>query len=54
LNNYCAVQEAFDLTVEEWVKIAKTSIECSWVDDDRKAVLWEAVLACKEEYGTKI
>ncbi len=37
LDNYCAVQEAFDLTVGEWEGIAKAAIDGSWCRDDRKA-----------------
>jgi adenosine deaminase len=39
LANYCAVQEAFDLTVEEWGRIAKAGIEGSWCDAARKQAL---------------
>lgn len=34
--NYCAVQEAFGLSVEEWAKIATNSIEGSWCSEERK------------------
>ena len=37
LDNYCAVQEAFDLTIQEWEGIAKTAIEGSWCGKERKA-----------------
>lgn len=36
LANYCAVQEAFNFTVEEWAKIAIASIEGSWCSESRK------------------
>ncbi|SLM41415.1 adenosine deaminase [Lasallia pustulata] len=36
LDNYCAVQEAFGLSVEEWRRIAKASIEGSWCGEERK------------------
>lgn len=39
LQNYCAVQEAFDLTVEEWRAIAENSVKGSWVNDARKSEL---------------
>jgi adenosine deaminase len=51
LGNYCAVQEVFDLSLEDWMKIAQDSIDCSWADDERKAELWKGVLVCKAEYG---
>jgi adenosine deaminase len=36
LANYCAVQEAFDLTVDEWEGIVTASIEGSWCAATRK------------------
>ena len=39
LANYCAVQEAFNLTPEEWGVIVEGSIDGSWCDDKRKAEL---------------
>lgn len=39
LNNYCAVQDAFGLSVGEWRRIARTAIEGSWCSDARKQEL---------------
>lgn len=36
LANYCAVQEAFELDVEEWTSIIMASIQGSWCSDARK------------------
>jgi adenosine deaminase len=36
LDNYCAVHEAFDLSVEEWKTICKNGIEGSWCSQERK------------------
>ncbi|RMJ07435.1 hypothetical protein CDV36_012964 [Fusarium kuroshium] len=36
LDNYCAVQEAFELSVEQWERIARNSAEGSWCDRQRK------------------
>jgi len=36
LDNYCAVQGAFDLSVGDWTKICKAAIEGSWCSDLRK------------------
>lgn len=36
LDNYCAVQEAFDLSVQDWEWIVAASIHGSWCDDSRK------------------
>ena len=39
LDNYCAVQEAFELSTTEWVTICETSIRGSWCCDQRKSEL---------------
>ena len=36
LSNYCAVQEAFDLSVDEWDVICKSAIRGSWCSAERK------------------
>ena len=36
LDNYCAVQEAFDLTIQDWERIAKGAAEGSWCNASRK------------------
>ncbi|EED23536.1 adenosine deaminase [Talaromyces stipitatus ATCC 10500] len=43
LHNYCSVQEAFDLSIEEWRTIAENSIHGSWVDHERKLELLQKV-----------
>ena len=35
LDNYCAVQDAFNLNVEEWDGIAKACIRGSWCSSER-------------------
>ncbi|KAG7125815.1 Adenine deaminase like protein [Verticillium longisporum] len=39
LENYCAVHDAFDLSVDEWAGVAMGAVEGSWCDEARKAVL---------------
>ncbi|KAJ5238390.1 hypothetical protein N7468_003009 [Penicillium chermesinum] len=39
LGNYCAVQEAFNLSVLEWRIIAENSVQESWIPNERKAEL---------------
>ncbi|KAH8434122.1 adenosine deaminase [Aspergillus melleus] len=39
LDNYCAVQEAHQLSVDEWKVIAQNSVSESWIDEQRKAEL---------------
>ena len=41
--NYCAVQEAFQLTRSDWNKIALNAVQGSWCSDARKQVLREQV-----------
>ena len=36
LDNYCAVQEAFGLSVGEWSSIARASVGGSWCGEERK------------------
>lgn len=43
LHNYCSVQEAFDLSIEEWRTIAENSIQGSWVEQERKLELLKRV-----------
>ncbi|KAL8715579.1 MAG: hypothetical protein Q9220_000915 [cf. Caloplaca sp. 1 TL-2023] len=43
LDNYCAVQEAFSLTVEDWNKIAIASILGSWCEESRRTALLSMV-----------
>lgn len=37
LDNYCAIHEAFDLGIDDWERICRSSIEESWCDENRKA-----------------
>lgn len=39
LDNYCAVQDAFGLSIEEWKGICEASIGGSWCNQERKEVL---------------
>jgi adenosine deaminase len=43
LDNYCAVQEEFDLSLDEWQLIASNSIDGSWCSHERKQELHQAV-----------
>lgn len=49
-DNYCAVQDAFGLTIEEWGSIAKAAIEGSWCDDARKMTMLKRVEACLSQF----
>lgn len=39
LDNYCAVQDAFDLNAREWRSICEAGIRGSWCDEGRKSEL---------------
>jgi adenosine deaminase len=51
LDNYCAVQETFDLSMKEWELIASNAINGSWCGLERKDVLTEALEKCIEQFG---
>lgn len=50
LNNFCAVQEAFDLTVDDWMTIVRNSIEGSWTDESRKVELLDMLEQCLQRH----
>lgn len=54
LDNYCAVQEAFGLSVEEWRTIARNSIEGSWCSEDRKKEVLDEIEKVVGEWKDKI
>jgi adenosine deaminase len=43
LDNYCAVHEAFDLSIKEWEGIARAGIEGSWCGQQRKDEMLQAL-----------
>ena len=51
LANYCAVQEAFELDVEEWTSIIMASIEGSWCSEKRKDQMFGIFANCLEEFS---
>jgi len=50
LDNYCAVQEAFRLSIEEWKGIVYASIDGSWCDDARKSELMDKANDCMTKF----
>ncbi|KAH8906697.1 adenosine deaminase [Coniochaeta sp. PMI_546] len=42
-DNYCAVQDAFGLTAEEWRTIATNAVEGSWCDEARKREILDEI-----------
>ncbi|OIW27850.1 adenosine deaminase [Coniochaeta ligniaria NRRL 30616] len=54
-DNYCAVQEAFGLTVGEWRTIARNAVEGSWCGEERKReILGEIEEVCGRETGAAL
>ncbi|KAI4176594.1 MAG: hypothetical protein LQ343_000885 [Gyalolechia ehrenbergii] len=51
LSNYCAVQEAFSLTLDEWKEIAMTTIRGSWCEESRKSAMLSKVISVVEAHG---
>ncbi|KAK5661388.1 hypothetical protein OQA88_11287 [Cercophora sp. LCS_1] len=43
MENYCAVEEAFGLGVEEWGRIVRWGVEGSWCDEGRKGEILREV-----------
>lgn len=52
LDNFCSVQEAFTLTVPEWVRISKAGIEGSWCAEERKVELLERLDRVVKQYNS--
>jgi adenosine deaminase len=50
LECYCAVQEAFNLSIEEWKLIAVNSVQGSWIGEERKRELLGEIEGCVEKY----
>ena len=51
LDNHCAVQEAFQLSLEEWKLIASNSIEGSWCDERRQEELRRTLDQCNDKFS---
>jgi adenine deaminase len=52
LDNYCAVQETFNLCAEDWATICTNSIENSWCNSERKAELLNELNAAMANHRT--
>ncbi|OJJ50579.1 hypothetical protein ASPZODRAFT_126467 [Penicilliopsis zonata CBS 506.65] len=52
LDNYCAVQEAFNLSVAEWRLIAENSVRGSWIEEARKTELLQRIDEHIRQHGT--
>ncbi|KAI4124623.1 MAG: hypothetical protein LQ338_004702 [Usnochroma carphineum] len=50
LDNYCAVQEAFSLTLADWENIANASILGSWCGESRKSVMLSKLKEVLEDH----
>lgn len=54
LDNYCAVQEAFDLSIAEWSGICRAGIEGSWCSQARKDELLARLAKVTTSWEKKI
>lgn len=52
LDNYCSVQEAFGLTIQEWNAVARAGIEGSWCGKDRKDELLQRLESVIKRYNS--
>ncbi|KAJ6004646.1 adenosine deaminase [Penicillium herquei] len=50
LKNYCAVQEAFDFSIDDWKTIAISGVRGSWIGDERKRLLLEKIADAVENF----
>ena len=50
LDNYCAVQEVFQLSYKEWRIIAENSVNGSWIPEERKAELLQRLDEHVQQY----
>ncbi|KAK5707826.1 adenine deaminase [Elasticomyces elasticus] len=53
LSNYCAVQEAFHLTTDEWIQICDGSIRGSWCSEGRKEELLARLRLVNSDWRNK-
>ena len=51
-DNYCAVQDAFNLTVKEWERIARAAVAGSWCDDSRKNAILREIEATITKFSS--
>ena len=51
LDNYCAVQDAFNLTAREWERITKAAVRGSWCNYKRKEYLLGLLNDIMERFG---
>lgn len=49
-DNYCAVQEAFNLSIRDWESIAKASAECSWWDKESQNTIMKQIEDVVKQY----
>jgi len=54
LDNYCAVHEAHNLSLEEWAGVSRASIEGSWCDEVRKREILDALEALLKKWEGKV
>jgi len=53
LDNYCAVHESFDLSINEWAGICRAGIDGSWCSQERKAEMLDTLEHLVKEWDDK-
>ncbi|KAH7041590.1 uncharacterized protein B0I36DRAFT_313077 [Microdochium trichocladiopsis] len=51
LNNYCAVQKAFNFGIKEWKLIAENSVNGSWIGEARRSQLLAMIEDCVSKFS---
>jgi len=54
LDNYCAVHEAHNLSLQEWVGISRAGIVGSWCTEERKCEMFDALNALVKKWEGKV
>lgn len=54
LENYCAVHDAFNLSIQEWAGISRAGIEGSWCSAERKREMFTALDDLIKEWEQKV
>ncbi|KAI1340091.1 adenosine deaminase [Xylariaceae sp. FL0016] len=54
LENYCALQDEFNLTVEEWERIARGAVMGSWCSEERKTEILSEITEVVSQWSSKI
>jgi adenosine deaminase len=54
LENYCQVQEAHGLSVQDWQTICSNAIDSSWCGSERKSAMYAKLLSVVDEWRDRL